>query len=154
MKHRITLSIAVFLSIVLVSLMNSASAKAETLYRADTGMITLGPNQLLRLTVANTARRNTSLTITFTAVVTFSTCSNGVCTHTVGSHTTTNPVTLARGQAASYDIIPPAGASAVRGIVIGNNPDAQVNGLIIDGLTGRTEGAVAAIIYAAMHDND
>jgi hypothetical protein len=152
MKRRITLSIALSLCIGLFALMSSDSAKAETLYRADTGMITLAPNEFLRITVASTSRVR-SLTVTFTARITQSTCSGGVCTHTVISNTTTNPVTLMPGQAASHDIIQPSGASAVRGIVIGNNPDAVVNAMIIDGITGGTR-TVGGVIYAALHGND
>jgi hypothetical protein len=159
MKRIIILSIALSLFIGLLALMSSDSTvKAETLYRADTGMVTLGPNQFLRLTVANTATqrsRVTSLTVTFSTQVTFASCnSEGVCTHTVTTQTTTAPVTLSTGQAASFDIIPPAGASAVRGIVMGNSPNAQVNELIIDGSTGTTAGAAAGILYAALHNND
>ena len=56
---------------------------------------------------------------------------------------------LALGQAASYDIIPTPGASAVRGIVIGNSPDMQVNGLIIDGTTGMVIQATRFVILNA-----
>ena len=55
MKRRIALSIALVLSIVSVSLMSSdstANAARPQTYVADTGMITLGANQLLRITVA------------------------------------------------------------------------------------------------------
>ena len=138
MKRKITLSIA--FSVLLLSVIMSDStvkvAAART-YVADTGMITLGPNQFLRMTAANPQRsRVTSLTVTFTAQVTSSTCSNGVCTHTVTTETTTSPVTLATGQAASHDIMPTPGASAVRALVIGNSPDMLVNALIIDSTTG------------------
>jgi hypothetical protein len=108
------------------------------MYVADTGMITLGPNEFLRLTVTPTGSPRTSLTVTFTAQLTQSVCNGGVCTHTVVSQYTTNPVTLMSGQAASHDIFQPADASAVRGMVTGNSPDMRVNGLIIDSTTGQS----------------
>jgi hypothetical protein len=142
MKRRITLSIALALSIVVLSLMSwepTVNAAAARRYFADSGMVTLGPNQLFRVTVANTSSQR-SLTVTFTAQFTSVNCVGGVCTHTVASQTTTSPVTLAPGQAASHDIIQPPSAAALRAIVAANSPDMQVNGLIIDATTGQVEG--------------
>jgi hypothetical protein len=142
MKRRITLSTALALSIVVLSLMSwepTANAAAARTYFADSGMVTLGPNQIFRVTVANTSSTR-SLIVTFSAQVTTVTCVGGVCTHTVASQTTTSPVTLTPGQAASHDIIQPPGAGAMRAIVAANSPDMQVNGLIIDATTGDVRG--------------
>ena len=162
MKRIIILSVALCLSTGLLVLLSSdsktkaapitlyaaeprpesqAKAVSPKMYVADSGMITLGPNEFLRLTVTPTGSPRTPLTVTFTAKVTQSVCSGGVCTHTVGSEYTTNPVSLMAGQGASHDIVQPAGASAVRGMVTGNSPDMRVNGLIIDGATGQSREA-------------
>ena len=162
MKRIIILSVALCLGIVLLALLSSESkskaapisvyaaehrpeSKARPvpprMYVADSGMVTLGPNEFLRLTVTPTGSPRTSLTVTFTAQVTQSVCSGGVCTHTVTSENTTSPVSLMPGQGASHDIVQPAGASAVRGMVTGNSPDMRVNGLIIDGATGQSREA-------------
>jgi len=159
MKRITVLSVALGLGIALLALISSdsrtkaapvrtyysepkAGPRAKPLpprtYIADTGMITLGPNEFLRMTVvAARSRQPTSLTVTFTGQVTESVCNGGVCTHTVTSEYTTAPVTLMQGQAASHDIVPTPGASAVRAVVTGNSPDMLVNGLIIDGTTGQ-----------------
>ena len=159
MKRIIILSVALCLGIALLALLSSdskakaapiriyaaeqgpgsqAKAVPPRMYVADSGMVTLGPNEFLRLTVTPTGSPRNSLTVTFTAQVTQSVCNGGVCTHTVVSQTTTNPVTLMPGQAASHDIVQPSGASAVRGMVTGDSPDMRVNGLIIDGTTGQS----------------
>ena len=144
MKRRITLLVILVLSIVTLSLMTSeatVNAQSSHCYVGDSGMVTLGSDQALRITVTPPAgRRPTSLTLTFNAQVTTVTCNGGVCTHTVISETTADPVTLMPGQAASYDITQPSGASAVRGRVFGDNPDMLVNGLMIDTTTGMTRG--------------
>ena len=142
MKGRITLSKVLVLSVVLLSLMSwgtTVNAAAARSWVADSGMVTLGPNQIFRVTVANTSSQR-SLTVTFTAQFTSVTCVGGVCTHTVASQTTTSPVTLAPGQAASHDIIPPPSAAALRAIVVANSLDMHVNGLIIDATTGDVRG--------------
>jgi hypothetical protein len=141
MKHKTTLSMAIALSVLMLSLMTSDSrANVETSHGwvADSGMVTLGPNQSLRITVTPTTLRNRTLRVSFNAQTTTVTCGGGVCTHTVTTETTTVPVTLMPGQAASYDIDQPAGASAVRGRVFADSPEMQVNGLFVDTLTGMT----------------
>ncbi len=142
MKHRITLSIALVLSIALLSLMSSDSTvKAERLrtYSADTGVVTLGPGQILRITVAPQAGRPTdSFSLNFVKIeYDPSTCNDdGVCIHTVTSRTTTDPVRLMPGESASIDITPTPNSSAVRSVVTVDSPDVQVNAFIIDIDTG------------------
>jgi hypothetical protein len=142
MKRRISLSIAFSFCIGLLALISSdstANAAPPRTYIGDTGMITVGPNEFLRATAVNRSRVS-SLTVTFTAQVTQSVCSGGVCTHTVVSETTTNPVALMPGQAASHDIMPTPSASAVRAIVRADGPDWLGNALIVDSTTGGTLG--------------
>jgi hypothetical protein len=145
MKRRSYTVIAFALWALSFSLMASESvvgAQASNRYVADSGMVTLGPNETFRVTVAPSAmrRRVTTITVTFEPVVTFSTCSNGVCTHTVLSDTTTDPVTLHDGQAASYDITQPSEGSAVRIRVHSDSQDMLVNGMVIDNTTGQFRG--------------
>jgi hypothetical protein len=140
MKHK-ALSIAIALSVLLLTLMTSdsrANTQTSHFWVADSGMVTLGPNQSFRITVMPTTLRNRALRVSFNAQTTTVTCSGGVCTHTVTTETTTAPVTLMPGQAASYDLIQPDGASAVRGRVFADSPDMQVNGLFVDTITGMT----------------
>ena len=149
MKRKITLSTVLAVSVAILSLMSSdaaAQVSGQAAFVADTGVITLGPNQFLRIT-AMVPQRSTvrSLTVTFnTQTNTHGTCNpSGVCVHTVGSLTTSQPVTMVPGQGASIDIMRTPNASGVRGEMImtmnmrpDTTPDVQVNALIIDGNTG------------------
>ena len=150
MKRKVILSIALVVSVAVLTLMNSnltASAAEEVDgYVADTGVITLGPNQFLRITAMVPQRSQVrSLTVTFnTQVNTHGTCNtSGVCVHTVASRTTTLPMTLMPGEAASIDIMQPPNASGVRGEMLmsmdmrpATRPDVEVNAMIIDANTG------------------
>ena len=141
MKRRITLSIALALSIVLVSLMSSDSTvKAQNQIRvvADTGIATLGPNQILRITLGLQGGNYTFALrrIEYTQGV----CSGGVCKHTIASQTTSNPITLMPGEAASIDI--PNTAFGVRGVVLSNRRNAQVTAMIINTSTGEVTSQI------------
>lgn len=125
----------------------TASAQNVRYYHADSGMVTLGPNKLLRVTVANApAHRGRPLpppgSVTFVDTTTSSTCSIGVCVHTVTNLTTTEPVVLNPGQAISYDATQPPGASAVRVNVRLTNPNVIVNVFIVDSTTGNIGGTL------------
>ena len=146
MKRRITLSIALALSVVLVSLMSSDStAKAQPggLRRiADTGIVTLGPNQILRLTVVGTGFGNNPDNLCFRRVeYGEGTCnSDGVCKHAISSQIESAMIPLVRGEGASFDI--PRTAFGVRGVVLSNNRNTRVTAMIIDTTTGEV-----AVIY-------
>src|SRR5688572_1680833 len=119
MKRRITLSIALIFSVTLLALMSSDStaSAATSAFVADTGVLTLAPNQFLRVTAMVPQRsRVSSLTVTFnTQVNTHGTCNaSGVCVHTVASRTTAQPLTMVPGQGASIDIAPGPNVSGVR----------------------------------------
>ena len=110
MKRRITLSIALALSVVLVSLMSSDStAKAQPggLRRiADTGIVTLGPNQIIRLTVVGTGFGSNPDNLCFRRVeYGEGTCnSDGVCKHAISSQIESAMIPLVRGEGASFDL--------------------------------------------------
>ena len=139
MKRRIALSIALALGVVLLSLMSADStAKAQPgrTFVADTGVITLGPNQILRMTVANGLNE---ATVRFRRLeYTQGTCDGGVCKHIISAQTTSNPTTLAPGDAARLDIAGHETCSpcdAVRAVVTSNR-NVRVNALIISTTTG------------------
>jgi hypothetical protein len=149
MKRKITLSIALVLSVALLALMSSdstANAASDAGFVADTGVMTLGPNQVLRITAVVPQRSQVrSLTVSFDRQVNFhgSCNSSGVCVHPIASRTTTESLTLLPGQGASIDIAQPTNASAVRGEMRmsidmrpDERPDVEVNALIIDATTG------------------
>jgi hypothetical protein len=125
---------------------SAANAATQEGYVADTGVITLGPNQVLRMTAVVAERSPVrSLTVTFnTNVNTHGTCnSGGACVHTVASRTATEPITLTPGQGASIDIVQTPSSSGVRGEVLmlmdmrpDTRPEIEVNALIVDATTG------------------
>lgn len=139
MKRRTALSIALALSVIVLALMSSDSKVIAqgggadfTRFRADTGVVTLGPNQKLRITVANGLR---SATVRFRRLeYTPGSCSGGVCKHIISSQLVSDPLTLAPGEAATYN--EGDTATNVRCVVTTNRQDVNVKGLIINASTG------------------
>jgi hypothetical protein len=129
------------LSLLVVSLAlaltgSDSSAQAPPLRRvvADTGLITLGPNQRLRLTLSTRAGGEVLSSIRQLSYGPGS-CAAGVCTHPLLSRTTSDPVVLDANQGASFDI--PNTAFAVRGIVLTNGRNLRVQAEIVDETTNQ-----------------
>jgi regulator of extracellular matrix RemA (YlzA/DUF370 family) len=140
MKHRTVLSIALALSVMSMSLLSSnsmARAQNQTKFTWDTGVVTLGPNQMLRITVALGDTGTHEAKVRFRSMeYTQGTCNGGVCAHQVASDTTSAPVTLAASEAASVSILGTTYGGNGRGIVLSNSQDVRVTALIIDTVTG------------------
>ena len=141
MKRKITLSIALILSVILVSLISSDStvwAQPPQRFAADTGMVTLGPNQVLRVTVA-TGDLNGDDTVNVRLrwiEYTQGVCnSGGVCKHAIESQNTSTPVTLAPGEVVSFDHI--GNFNFLRGVVLSNSRKLRVNAIVFDTSTQR-----------------
>jgi hypothetical protein len=135
MKRRIALSIAIGLSVVLLALMHSDStAKAQPgrVFAVDTGVFTLGPTQTLRITVANGLDQ---ATVRFRRLSYIDgSCVAGVCKHIISSQTLSDPMTLAPGEAASYNLGDTL-THEVRSVVTSNREDLRVNAIVIDTTT-------------------
>jgi hypothetical protein len=101
---------------------------------ADTGIVTLGPNQRLRLTLSTRAGGEV---VSAVRQLTYAqgTCVAGVCTHPVVSRTTSDPIVLGPDQGASVDV--PNTAFAVRGLVLTNGRGLQVQAAIVDETTNQ-----------------
>ena len=146
MKRRIALSIAFSLSIVLAVLASSAStAQAQQGRRkvADTGIVSLGPNQVLRLTATEDGDSDGADFLVFRRMEygQESCSSDGVCKLVVTSQTTSNPIRLKPGEAVSFTCIPDA-VVGVR-VVVESNRRTRVLGIVFDTSTQR----VVAIIH-------
>ena len=151
MYRRIALSIALAVSVLSLSLVSSDSTaraqaqdrprnpEAANKFTADTGVITLGPNQIIRITVVNRGKADSN--VRFRKMeYTQGTCDGGVCSHVVASQTTSAPISLAPGEAGSIDI---ANTSlGVRGVVLSNSSEVLVTGMIIDTDTGKVVGLI------------
>lgn len=145
MKRRITLSIMLSLCVLYGSQMSSDStviAQRPQRYFYDTGIIILdndGETEVARITVA-TGAGNDAVTIAFRQMTyTENGCSgDDVCRHQVESQSTSEPITLMPGEAASIVVDPqdPTGGIYVRGVVLSSSPNVKVNAAIINRVTG------------------
>lgn len=141
MKSRITFSIALAASVVFVTLIFASQAGAQNQLRpvVDTGVVPLGPDQVLRLTI--TGFGEDLLRVQFRQM-TYSqdVCNGGVCKSSIVSNQISGPMTLMSGEAASIDI--PASFMGgvyvgVRGVVMSNRRDVRVQGIVFDTSTQR-----------------
>src|SRR5688572_17164291 len=150
MKRRIPLSIALTLSVVLVSLASSDSTALAQQGRrnvADTGIVSLGPNQELRLTL--TGDSNADGSVDGADFLVFkrmeygqeSCSSDGVCKLVVTSQTTSNPIKLSPGEAVTFTCIP-GSVFGVR-VVVESNRRKRALGIVFDTSTQR----VVAIMH-------
>ncbi len=146
MKRRIALSIALTLS-VLVSLASSdSSAHVQQGRRrvADSGIVSLGPNQVLRI-IVNGLDGNDTISVRFawTKYMQASCNADGVCRHVVQSQGSTAPVSVEANESASYDVQGFGGSVRVGIIVAGEGADKDL--FIINKATGEV---VSQIIMA------
>ena len=143
MNSRITLSIAIAVCLLgsIVTLPATARAQQSRKLRADTGVVTLGANQVLRLTV-NGQNGNDTIQVQFawTKYVPAGCNNDGVCRHTVQSQGVTAPVTITGAEAASFDVQGTGGdvRLSVRVKGTGATGDEQ----IINTVTGETHSNV------------
>ena len=140
MKRKITLSLALALSIVLVSLMSSDSsvgAQSQIRVVADTGIVTLGANQKLRLSVAwDWDLNNDGVFIRFgQRKYVQGNCNDGVCKLTVASQTVSDPIALMPGEAVTLEVTDD-NPLALGAIVLSSKQNVRVNALIVDTVTG------------------
>jgi len=136
MKRRITLTIAILSGVVLMLLISSDSttrAQPGRTFVTDTGVVTLGPNQILRLTVANGLDQTTVRFGRFEYVD--GACIGGICKHLISSQNISDPMTLAPGEAASYNLGDTA-THEVRAVVTTSRQDLRINVIIINTITG------------------
>jgi len=137
MRHRTIFSAALILDALLwVNLAPAAfGQQGGRSVVADTGIIRLGPGQILRITVTGQAGNDT-LNVRFRRMYYVGSANGGVWRSSVTAQDISDPITLASNEAASTDISQ-GGFDAVRGEVI------------IRGYTGTTtvnEGVIFQII--------
>lgn len=142
MRRRITLSIAIAVSALALTLtIFNSTAKAQQPFKfsADTGVITLSANQVLRLTVVSVdgelgggiyGVRLKQMSYTPGVCGT-----GGVCISTVAAQTTSERTTVMPGEAVLYEI--PASFQGgvfvgVRGVVETTRRDLRVRAMVFD----------------------
>jgi hypothetical protein len=119
MKHRKIFSIALVLNALLWPVLASTAQGQQGGKRliADSGVIRLGPGQILRITI-NGQAGNDTLNVRFRRMYYVGSANGGVWkTSSVVAQDTSDPITLAANEAASTDLSQ-GGFDAVRGEVI------------------------------------
>jgi Flp pilus assembly protein CpaB len=130
MKNKVTSLIAVVFSVVLLSVVAQAQSGVKPV--ADTGMLTLGSNQVLRVTVATgDVTGDDVISVRFRQMEYME---QGDI-YRVASSNTSAPITLTSGEATSIDI--PNTGSPVRGVVLSNSRNVKVLGIVFDTSTQR-----------------
>lgn len=142
MKRRIVLTVAFSLSVILMSLASSDSTtKAQQrgrLFQWDTGVVKLGPNQVLRLF----GDANGDGDVDGNDYLVFreikygqSACDGSVCKLVTLSSTRNGPHKLIPGEAISMEL---TATTFGRGIVTSNRRDLRITASIINTTTGET----------------
>ena len=139
MKRYIALALAT-LSLILVALLSSNSSvgaqQTRRLVTFDTGVVTLGPNQILRLTITGDFNNDGDVTVGFRGIkYAQGACGGGVCQLVNAGTTATGPFTLAAGEAVSHELV---ATTYGRGIVSSNQKNVRVTASIVNTLTGDT----------------
>ena len=141
MKRKITLSIALIWSLALVSLTSSDStvnAEPPERYTFDTGLITLGEGQILRITV-NGQSGDDTIAVRFRQLKYMQTiCNGGICKQAISAQTISPIIPLTPNEGAFFDVfVGDISARSVRGVVVSNSRNVRVNVIIIEADTGR-----------------
>lgn len=141
MKRKITLTMALALGCLLVSLTGSDStvrAQQQAKFRADTGIVTLGPNQVLRVTATADVDGNDFLAVRFRRIqYGQGTCAGEVCKLASVTDLIIDPITLMAGEAASMNLSQD-GFKGVRIMVQSNRRNVRATATIINTVTGET----------------
>jgi hypothetical protein len=148
MKHRTRFSIALLITIVLLSLTSSVNAQQVRRHVADTGIITLGPNQKLRVAIAGDFDGDADVDGTDFLFKRFGYIEQDNI-YRVASQTT-DTINLVQNEGASIDINQ-GGFRAVRCVVSGNlsvkdAKSARVTVQIINKITNQVESVLVALL--------
>jgi hypothetical protein len=148
MKRQISLSIALILGVLLSLASFAPIAYGQEPPRrpvADTGIVSLGQNQVLRLRIVDYLDDDSDFTISFKRMGYIE--QNNV--YKVFAQDATNPVTLTANEGASIDI-PPAflggGFVGVRGVVLSSRRNVRVTGQIINTVTGEVSAVLIGLL--------
>jgi len=144
----LSLTLVVSLAIALLtSSRSTVTAQTEMRYRADTGVVTLGQDQILRVTV-NGGSGSDAIGVRFRrSRYTQTACADGVCKFAVESQATSPPMISAPNQSSKLDVMGNqiGTDAAARVEVLSSSPNVQVTVQIIDALTGQVASARVAV---------
>ena len=139
MNYRTRVLIAVTLIILLsvATLAPTISAQQRHRFRADTGLVTLGMGQVLRITLSSEAFEDANVIrprFVWMRYGPMNCNTEGVCRQMVQSQGTTTPVNVSQNEAASFDMQGTGGG--VRVAVFVATGDVNGDALIINSATG------------------
>lgn len=134
----VALTVALAVSVVLLSLVRSDSTTQAQLrgrlFHWDTGVVALGPNQVLR--IVGDWNGDGDTTVGFREIkYGQGACNGAVCKLVIIGTTTSGPHNVPAGEAISLDLV---ATTYGRGIVTSNSRDVQVTASIINTTTGET----------------
>lgn len=139
MKRKITLSIAFLASVVASVWVSSNSpvlAQNQLRVAGDTGVIKLGPNQTLRITVLDDSGGSERVAFRRLGYMPGA-CDDGVCKSSVSSLVQTSPIPIRQGEAVSFEVGPDVHGNDVRAVILSNSRYVRVNAIVFDTSTMR-----------------
>jgi hypothetical protein len=144
MKRKIILSIALLLSIaslLLIKFNSTVNAEQPQKFVWDTGVVTLGENQILRV-VSVDGELGGGIYGEVIRRIEYQqgACEAGICKQTIASQTTTPPITHAPNEALSIDT-PNGGSWRIVGVT--RNRNARVTMIVFDTSTQRVVSFVS-----------
>lgn len=142
MKRTIALAVALGVSLSLLVLASSDSTthaqQRGRLFHWDTGVVRLGPNQVLRIT--GDWNGDSDTTVGFREIkYAQGSCNGSLCKLIALGTTTSGPHTLASEEAISFELL---ATTYGRGIVTSNRRDGRVTASIINTTTGETTSQI------------
>ncbi len=144
MKRNYVILTTFILSVVFLSLSyfdSSVSAQRTAVF--DSGIISLGQNQILRVSIVGDWNGDGRDDIGVRQIrYSQGTCnSDGVCRMSAADQTNMPPLMIASGEAVTMDIAPMPNSAGVRAIVRTGNKQPKINVMIIDTMTGQVTSA-------------
>ena len=140
---RKSIAIALSLSLTLIIFASTTHAQPPERYFFDTGVVKLGPNQVLRIVIDWGDGAPGQVRFGRTMYVPGPCNSDGVCKLT-GTNTYTGPTTLEKGDVASCDAL--LAGTYGRGIIVTTSQKVQVSAAIVDTTTGTTNVLIALLL--------
>jgi len=148
MKRKIILALALGLSVVTLALIKSGStvsAEPPQRFKWDTGIVTLGENQILRVVSVDGELGGGLYGEVIRRLEYQQTgCEAGICKLTIAAQTITPPITVAPNESVSIDT---QTGGMRRIVVLSNKRTLKVNAIVFDTSTQRVVSAVDVVDY-------
>ncbi|HKP69293.1 MAG TPA: hypothetical protein VJV05_08415 [Pyrinomonadaceae bacterium] len=146
MKRKLNL-IAITAMCIGLTFITSVHAQTQVRAVADTGIISIGPNQILRIS-GDGVDQDDAITLRFRRIGYAATSEDlGITKFSVVSSVLTNPILVNGREGVSMVIMGNLiGTDAVRVIVMSNRANVRVNAALIDAATGNTQVLIALLI--------